>query len=103
MARLESEVARTQHRGTIESQNIAWVYAGDLEGEADGVAWCDEVGPAVNVEGDVVAWLGAEEGEGVLDGLGDGGGGHWRRRSWGLASGRFVLVWDLDGGGFWWQ
>lgn len=33
------------------------------EGEADGVACGDEVGFSVDVDDDVVGWLGGEEGE----------------------------------------
>jgi len=68
---LECEVAGAENRGAVEAEDVAGHDAGHAEGQADLVAGLDEVGAAVDVDGDVVGWLGGEEGEEVLDGGGD--------------------------------
>lgn len=69
---LEGEVARSEHRGAVETQNVARDNAGHAEGEADVVTGLNEVRAAVDVDGDVVGGLGGEEGEQVANGVGDG-------------------------------
>lgn len=77
---LEGEVAAADDGGAVEAEDVARDDAGHAEGEADGVARGDEVRPPVDVDGDVMARLGGQEGEELADRVGDDGRrGRWRR------------------------
>ncbi len=90
---LHGVVAATDYAGAVETEDITGEDTGHAERQTDLVALLHEVGEAMNVDGNVVAWLSGEEGEQVADGVGDGG--------WGL--GRVALLegerTDVVGGG----
>lgn len=77
-AALHGVVAAADDAGAVEAEDVAREDAGHAEWEADLVALLDEVGEAMDVDGDVVARLGGEEGQEVLHRVGDGGGGSGR-------------------------
>lgn len=58
---LEGVVSATDDGRSVETEDVAGYDTGHLEREADAVAWRDEVGASVDVEGNVVAWLGGQE------------------------------------------
>lgn len=66
----EGVVARAEQRGAVEPQHVAGGDAVHVEGEAEDVAFGEQVGEAVNVGGDVVWFLGGQVGEELLDGSG---------------------------------
>ncbi len=70
-------------RGAVEAEHVAGAHVRHLKGQAHHVALGHEVGSRVDVRGDVVGGLGAEEREQLLDGVGEGlgscfCGGRWR-------------------------
>lgn len=77
VARPEGVVAGTQHRRAVEPQHVAGDHARHQKGQADRVAGGDEVRTAVDVDGDVVRGLRAQERQELLDGLWEGTGGWW--------------------------
>lgn len=77
---LQGEVSATNDTGTVETEDIAGLHARHAEGQADLVSLLDEVGEAVDVDGDVVSRLSGEEGEKVLDRV-----GNWGRRGFRVA------------------
>jgi hypothetical protein len=65
---LEGVVARPNVGGAVEAQDVAGGDVGHQEGQADGVAFCDEVGPPVDVEGHVVRGLRVQQRQEGADG-----------------------------------
>lgn len=70
---LHGVVTATKDARTVQAQDVARHNAGHAEGQSDLVAFLYKVGEAVDVDGDVVRRLGDEEGEKVLDRVGDRG------------------------------
>lgn len=68
----ESQIAGAEDAGAREAQDVSGDDARHAEGEADVVAPRDEVGDAVDVDGDVVGGLGGEDGEEGADGVREG-------------------------------
>jgi hypothetical protein len=65
---LEGVVARANVGGAVEPEHIAGGDVGHEEGQADGVAFCDEVGPPVDVDGHVVRGLRVQQRQEGADG-----------------------------------
>lgn len=99
LGRPQGEVARPQHAGAVEAQHVAGHDAGHQEGQAHAVAGGDEVRAAVEVHGDVVGGLGAEEREELLDGGGEGAGEGQRGRRGGRGAGGVGLGGGAGDGG----
>ena len=68
LGRLEGVVARANVGGAVEAQDVAGGDVGHQEGQADGVAFCDEVGPPVDVDGHVVRGLRVQQRQEGADG-----------------------------------
>lgn len=60
---LERIITRTKNARAVQPEDIAWQDTGHLEGQADLVALCNEIGESVNVRGDIVRRLSAKEGQ----------------------------------------
>lgn len=71
---LEREVPAAEDRGLVQTQNVAGLYPLQEEGKAEDVAFGDQEGTPVDVDADVVAWLGGEGGEEGADRGGEGAG-----------------------------
>ncbi len=60
---LERQIAAAQHASAVEPQDVPGHDTLHAEGQAQHVARGHQVRPRVHVDGDVVPWLGGEEGE----------------------------------------
>ena len=60
---LERQIAAAQHAGAVEPQDVPGYDTLHAEGQAQHVARGHQVGPRVHMDGDVVRWLGGEEGK----------------------------------------
>ncbi len=88
-AGLEGVVARAEQGGAVQPQDVPRLDAVHVEGQAQRVAFREEVGEAVDVGGDVVGSLRGQVEEQLLEGFGEderfararavegGGGGGW--------------------------
>lgn len=77
---LHSVISATNDTGTVQAQHISGNNAGHLKWQANLVALLDKVRKAVDMDGDVVAWLSSEEGQKSLHGV-----VNWLRRLGGVA------------------
>lgn len=76
----EREVAAAEDRGPVEAQDVPWRDVLHVKGQAERVAFCDEVGEFMDVRYYVVRFLGMEFWKEILYGAGeDEGLGEWRR------------------------
>lgn len=65
-AGLERVLSRADDAGPVEAQDVPWKDVFHVEGEADQVAFREQVGESVDVCGDVVGFLGMEFREELL-------------------------------------